>query len=112
MKDSKYLLFLFPLVLEGINKEFSSNQKFWIKASPSESFIHFNKLNELSQESKKVFVYNLLLIHGLINSTKFSSVEFKKQGARFVQNFDFSINFKTDKEKGEYIKFRNLLIEQ
>jgi hypothetical protein len=106
MNKEKYMIDLFPFIVKAMASALQNPEKVWVKATPGGKLIAYSKLNDFTKDQKKEFVYNLVLIHGLHESTQFSSISYKKQGGRNELSFNFDLAFKTDEQKEEYIEFR------
>ncbi len=107
MAKQEYMLKVFPLILKGIENELSFPTKCWVRSSPSDKLKAFPKLIRLTDKEKQDFVYNIVLIHGVIGTTRLSFVEYKRQGSKFHLSLSFDIPFETDEQKEEYNEFRD-----
>ena len=110
MKNSNYMLELFPLIVKGLEEKIRKPEKCWIKSSFSREGISFKKLHKLSDKDKKIFVYNIVLIHGVLGRSMLDNIEYKRTGSRAYLYVKIEIPFKSDEQKEKYIKFRNGLV--
>ena len=110
MKYANYMLEIFPLIIEELEKTLLEPQKCWVKSSFSTDLLAFKKLKNLSDNDKKVFVYNIVLIHGVIDTFMLKAIEYKRSGTKAHFYMNIEIPFKTDEQKEEYIGFRNWLL--
>jgi len=108
--DSEYILNLFDLIITRIGENVKEPEKCWFKASCGGEPIAYTKLKSLSDKNKKTFVWSMVLIHGFIGKTLLHGLEYKRQGGKNNLHFDMDLAFETDKDKKEYIEFREFVI--
>ncbi len=109
--DSSYYNFLFEKILDAIRKTVIQYDNYWFKSAPSEKEVAFQNLLKFDDEQKREFVFMLVLIHGVFNSSSLRGVIKKRIGnSRMNTYFDIDLPFENEDQIAEYIVFRNRLV--
>ncbi len=99
--EQAYRKKLFNDVVKLLNKKLQNSSRCWVKSSAGSKWIAFKKLNDLSDEEKKGFVYKLVNSSDIDSITL--SIYYKQVGGKYDRTVSFDL---PDSEKSKYLDFQ------
>ncbi|MCP4524175.1 MAG: hypothetical protein GY828_08205 [Candidatus Gracilibacteria bacterium] len=101
-EEQAYSKKLFNAVVKLLDENLKKASRCWVKSSAGSKWIAFSKLQDLPDDEKKAFVYQMVQFSA-IHSLELS-IYYKQVGCKFDRTISFDL---PDSEKSNYFDFQD-----